>query len=60
MVPVHFVRYEDVILSPAETYAQMFRFLLDLDDVSGTNAERRINEIVSGGVKTYKLKHTTG
>ena len=57
---MHFVRYEDVILSPAETYAQMFRFLLDLDDVSGTNAERRINEIVSGGVKTYKLKHTTG
>ena len=32
-VPVHFVRYEDLIVSPAETYEDLFKFLLDINDI---------------------------
>jgi hypothetical protein len=60
MVPVHFVRYEDLITSPAEIYGDLFRFLLDLDDIEGTNVQQRIKCVISGGVQTYRLKQTTG
>ena len=39
------------------------KFLLDMDDISGTNVERRIAQIRELGTKaseTYKLKSTTG
>lgn len=39
------------------------KFLLNIDDLSGTNAERRINEVIEMGkeaTQTYKLKSTTG
>jgi hypothetical protein len=32
-VPVHFVRYEDLIVSPAETNEDLFKFLLDMNDI---------------------------
>ena len=42
---------------------QLFAFLLDEKDLTGTNCETRIDEIVAMGSKatqTYKLKDTTG
>ena len=39
------------------------KFLLDVDDLSGTNCERRIEEISKMGREasvSYKLKSTTG
>ena len=41
----------------------IMKFLLDVDDLSGTNCERRINEISKMGKdasQSYKLKATTG
>ena len=38
------------------------RFLIDRNDLSGTNAERRIKEVLSMGeqaTQTYSLKDTT-
>jgi len=60
-VPFHFVRYEDLISNPAETYEGIFKFLLDLDSLEGTNMETMIKQVIAkGGVSTYKLKQTTG
>lgn len=41
----------------------IMKFLLDVDDLSGTNCERRINEVIGMGKEasqSYKLKATTG
>lgn len=57
------MRYEDLCTNPTEELTGMMKFLLDLDDLSGTNMERRINQIDqmgSAATKTYKLKSTTG
>jgi hypothetical protein len=60
-VPFHFIRYEDLISNPAETYESIFKFLLDLDSLEGTNIETMIKQVIAkGGVSTYKLKQTTG
>lgn len=62
-VPVHFVRYEDLFLQPRECYEGILKFFLDQDDLTGTNAERRITRLLemgSSGVATYKMKHGSG
>jgi hypothetical protein len=41
----------------------LMKFMLGVDDVSGTNAERRVREVLAKGkeaTKTYKLKSTSG
>ena len=41
----------------------MFKYLLEIDDVEGTNVQRRIDQVVAQGrsaTQTYKLKSTTG
>ena len=61
--PLYIVRYEDLVLKPKETVMGLFAFLLDVDDITGTNAERRIDQIVAMGQKatvSYNLKPTTG
>ena len=57
------MRYEDLVMSPKETVMGLFAFLLDVDDLTGTNAERRIDQVVAMGTKatiSYNLKSTTG
>ena len=61
--PLYIVRYEDLVMSPKETVMGLFAFLLDVDDLTGTNAERRIDQVVAMGKKatiSYNLKSTTG
>ena len=61
--PLHICRYEDLIKQPEKELNDMFKFLLDLDSLEGTNAETRIKEVVAMGSKatqTYNLKDTTG
>ena len=59
--PLYIVRYEDLVLEPKETLMGLFSFLLEERDLSGTNAERRIEQVLSkGSPKTYKMKDTTG
>ena len=61
--PLYIVRYEDLVLKPKETLMGLFGFLLGVRDLSGTNAERRIDQVLAMGRKatiSYNLKPTTG
>ena len=57
--PLCIVRYEDLAREPKQTLMGLMSFLLERSDLSGTNIERRIEEVVSKGssaTQTYKLK----
>ena len=61
--PIHFVRYEDLVVDIGEPTKKVMAYLLEIEDITGTNAERRINEHVAKGKEantTYKKKGTTG
>lgn len=61
--PLYFVRYEDLVLKPKETLMGLFAFILSEKDLTDTNAERRIDQVVNMGSKasiSYNLKATTG
>ena len=60
---LYIVRYEDIVTDPKETLMGLMSFLLEQKDLTGTNIERRIDEVVAKGAsaaQTYKLKATTG
>lgn len=57
------MRYEDLVTSPREELEGIYKFLLEIDDLSGTNAARRLDQIMAMGDKAssvYKKKETTG
>jgi hypothetical protein len=57
--PIHFSRFEDLCDEPIAELTSMMKFTLGMDDLSGTNMERRIGAIRDMGEKatdTYKLK----
>ena len=61
--PLYIVRYEDLVREPKETLMGLMSFLLEQKDLSGTNVERRIEQVISKGssaAQTYRLKSTTG
>lgn len=45
-VPMLFVRFEDLLINPEPELRNIMRFLLGEPDIKGTNAERRIYEIL--------------
>lgn len=47
--PILFLRYEDLVANPEPELQNLMRFLLGKKDLSGTNAERRINEVLAIG-----------
>lgn len=61
--PMHIVRYEDLVNKPRDTMLGLFSFLLEEDDLEGTNAMRRVEATVAAGTRatqSYELKNTTG
>lgn len=57
--PIHICRFEDLSDCVATELSGMMKFCLDLDDLSGTNMERRLEDIKKlgdGATATYKLK----
>jgi hypothetical protein len=61
--PIYVTRYEDLVSNPRQELEGIYKFLLDLDDLKGTNAERRLDDIMALGSKaasTYATKTTTG
>lgn len=61
-MPALFIRFEDLVLNPRPELYNMMRFLLGQKDLSGTNAERRIEEVLAMGsaaTQTYSLKDST-
>ena len=61
-VPVLFLRFEDLVMNPEPELYKMMQFMLGIKDLTGTNAERRIKEVIAKGSSatlTYTLKDTT-
>ena len=61
--PLYVSRYEDMYLNPEAELEGIMKFILDLEDLEGTNVERRIKEVIAAGDKAthlYALKDTTG
>lgn len=57
--PIHVVRFEDLCDEPINEITSMMKFSLGMDNLEGTNMERRINAIRDMGTKateTYRLK----
>jgi hypothetical protein len=51
------------VTNPRETYSGIFKFFLDMEDITGTNVERRIDEVIAMGSnasRIYQTKATTG
>ena len=44
--PIYFLRYEDLVKDQAKELKGLFRFLLDKDDLTGTNVLKRIEAVV--------------
>ena len=58
-IPVHFVRYEDLVDDKYNVLIQLFKFILGVDSLTGTVIEQRIKEYVDLGEDVgvvYKLK----
>ena len=61
-VPMLFIRFEDLVNNPEPELYNLMRFILGKKDLTGTNAERRIKEIIAMDkrvTETYKLKDST-
>ena len=61
-VPVLFIRFEDLVSDPEAQLTYIMRYLLGQKDLTGTNAERRIKEVMAKGesaTKIYDLKEGT-
>jgi hypothetical protein len=43
--PIYFLRFEDLLKNKRDELEGVFKFILDLDDLEGTNVQRRINAI---------------
>ena len=57
--PIHIIRFEDLCDDTPSEVTSMMKFCLEMEDLTGTNMERRINAIREMGAKatnTYKLK----
>lgn len=61
-VPTIFVRHEDLTTNPDASIKTYMKLITGLSDLTGTNAERRVNEVISmglGATQTYALKSST-
>lgn len=50
-VPHFFFRFEDLRTNPQQTLEKVFCFLLELESLEGTNAQRRIQQVCNLGHK---------
>ena len=46
-IPVYYVRYEDIILSPETVIPELLRFLLSVDSIEGTVIEKRMHDYLA-------------
>ena len=46
-VPTIFVRYEDLVVNPRPELEKIMKFLVNLVDLQGTNAERKIDQVLT-------------
>lgn len=58
-VPCVFLKFEELRNEPRESLREVFSFLLDIDDITGTVIEKRIDDVIAMGhsaTVAYKLK----
>lgn len=48
-LPVLFTRFEDLVTNPEAELTNIMKFLLNVTDITGTNAERRVKEVIAQG-----------
>lgn len=48
-LPVLFTRFEDLTTNPEAELTNIMKFLLNVTDITGTNAERRVKEVIAKG-----------
>jgi hypothetical protein len=61
-LPVLFTRFEDLTQNPKEELENIMSFLCNRKDIKGTNAERRVMEVLAKGKDAtvlYQLKDNT-
>ena len=61
--PIYFIRFEDLNKDMEGPTRGLLEYLLDIESLEGTNAEKRLQEFCSKGkeaTKVYKTKATTG
>lgn len=61
-VPVLWIRYEDLVEDPKPHLENLMRYMINEKDISGTNAERRVQEVLDKGkeaTQVYALKSNT-
>jgi len=61
-VPVLWIRYEDLVEDPKPHLMNLMRYMINLKDLTGTNAERRVQEVLDKGkeaTQVYSLKDNT-
>jgi len=58
-VPIYFIKFEELRSNPKPVLTDLFKFLLNLDSLEGTIAEKRIEEALDlghGATQLYKVK----
>lgn len=61
-LPYLFTRFEDLVSNPEPELTNIMKFLLNVTDISGTNAERRVKEVIAKGkdaTLVYSIKDNT-
>ena len=61
-IPYLFVRFEDLVDDPKPQLELIMRYLLQMETLEGTNAQRRVDQVIAQGqsaTKVYNLKDTT-
>lgn len=61
-LPVLFTRFEDLVENPKPELENIMKFLCNTTDITGTNAERRVHEVLAKGKDAtvlYTLKDNT-
>lgn len=56
LIPTHVIRYEDLVEQPKNVLIDLFKFLLNVNDIEGTTIDFLIEEETSSGKAEYEVQ----
>ena len=62
-MPIHFLKFEELRNEPKKVLSDVWKFMLNVDDISGTYIEKRIDDVLAlghGATRVYNVKSTDG